>query len=144
MCRFLIRVSLICGSGCGWSFVELQSYGHVFIWIPKLTWPRKDKNIRFGVFRLSRLRFVHCILAWTKISKNCSAVTLFWRPQNTSIDSLRCILACSLNMPLLLAKRFRNIVWWALATHLLTLFIYFIVIRHYNFASWSKKMNWGL
>ena len=59
----------------------------------------------FGVLSWNMPRFVDFISAGTEICMNCSILILFWRHQFFSINSLRGILVCFLNMLVLFSHR---------------------------------------
>ena len=86
----------------GWNFLALQCHGNVCNWIPKLIWPRLRY---FLVFCWNMPRFVHFISALTQICMICSIFILFWRHKSFSIVSLRGILVCSLNVPVIFSQR---------------------------------------
>ena len=83
-----------------WSFLELHFYGNVCNWIPELIWSQMDWFwvflLEFGFFR-----WLHICMNW-----NLQHLLKFlWRHQIFSLDSLRSILICSLNVPWLFGQR---------------------------------------
>ena len=84
----------------GWSCLKLQCYGTVCNWIPKLIWSQMDW---FWAFLLEYGFFVwvHICMDWN-LQK---LLNFFWLQQIFLIVSLRGILVCSLNMPVLFSHR---------------------------------------
>ena len=75
-----------------WNCLLWQFYGKVCAWIPEPVWLRMDW---LGVFLLKCASTV-IISAWTRIFKNCSSVSLFWRHEIFPIVNSSGILVCSL------------------------------------------------
>ena len=86
----------------GWSSLVLHFYGNVCNWIPKPIWSQMDW---FWGFCWNMSFFVDFICVWIDICRNCSNLFLYWRHQVFSITNWRCILVCSLNVPVIFSRR---------------------------------------